>query len=216
MDYALFVAIFAAYLTDDQPYLLSFTVLKLGTMSYRIDQINKHLSPSSYPQELLQHLNWIKQKDSLHQGILSVLPYTLDIFLLSIPSPLPRQIILEYCRLSNRPYEYIALSRDTTEADLKQRREIKNSSAIWIDCAVVSAAINGRILIIEGIERAERNVLPVLNNILENREIGLEDGRFIVSHGRYDGIVGDRTGLVRCHPKFLIVAIGLSLLCGNF
>lgn len=36
---------------------------------------------------------------------------------------------------------------------------------------VVSAALAGRILIIEGLEKAERNVLPVINNLLENREM---------------------------------------------
>jgi hypothetical protein len=121
--------------------------------------------------------------------------------------------VLEYCRLSNREYEYIALTRDSTESDLKQRREIKDASAIWVDRGVVSAAIHGRILIIEGIERAERNVLPVLNNLLENREMGLEDGRFIVSHERYGGIIGDRAGIVRCHPGFLVIAIGLFHVC---
>lgn len=29
-------------------------------------------------------------------------------------------------------------------------------------------------------------MLPVLNNLLENREAQLDDGRFIVSHERYD------------------------------
>lgn len=46
--------------------------------------------------------------------------------------------------------EYIALSRDTTESDLKQRREISNKTALFIDQAAVKAAIHGRILIIEG------------------------------------------------------------------
>ncbi len=44
-------------------------------------------------------------------------------------------------------------------------------SAEWVDAAAVRAAVEGRILILEGIEKAERNVLPVLNNLLENREI---------------------------------------------
>ena len=48
------------------------------------------------------------------------------------------------------------------------------------------AATEGRVLILEGIEKAERNVLPVLNNLLENREMQLEDGRFLVAPGRYD------------------------------
>ena len=31
---------------------------------------------------------------------------------------------MRYCELHNREMEYIALTRDTTESDLKQRREI--------------------------------------------------------------------------------------------
>eukprot|EP00913_Durusdinium_trenchii_P006748 g6344.t1 len=47
----------------------------------------------------------------------------------------------------------------------------------------------GRVLILEGLEKAERNVLPVLNNLLENREMQLEDGRFLVAPQRYDRLV---------------------------
>ena len=42
-------------------------------------------------------------------------------------------------------------------------------------------------LLLEGIEKAERNVLPVLNNLLENREMQLEDGRFLMAPERYVG-----------------------------
>jgi len=35
--------------------------------------------------------------------------------------------------MTNREHEYIALSRDTTEADLKQRREIKDGTAFYVD-----------------------------------------------------------------------------------
>ena len=52
--------------------------------------------------------------------------------------------------------------------------------------SAVKAALEGRLLILEGIEKAERNVLPVLNNLLENREMQLEDGRFLVAPERYD------------------------------
>jgi hypothetical protein len=31
--------------------------------------------------------------------------------------------------------------------------------------------------VLDGVEKAERNVLPVLNNLMENREMALEDGR---------------------------------------
>ena len=36
-------------------------------------------------------------------------------------------------------------------------------------------------LVLEGIEKVERNVLPVLNNLLENREMALEDGTFLAA-----------------------------------
>jgi midasin (ATPase involved in ribosome maturation) len=57
-----------------------------------------------------------------------------------------------------------------------------------LQCAV-RAAIEGRILVLEGIEKAERNVLPVLNNLLENREMHLEDGRFLIPASRYDKLL---------------------------
>lgn len=59
---------------------------------------------------------------------------------------------------------------------------------IFFQCAV-RAATNGRVLILEGIEKAERNVLPVLNNLLENREMQLDDGRFLMSAARYDKLL---------------------------
>lgn len=76
----------------------------------------------------------------------------------------------------------------------------------WISCAIlccicllmllfllkkcaVRAATEGRILVLEGLEKAERNVLPVLNNLLENREMQLEDGRFLMSAERYDKLL---------------------------
>lgn len=51
-------------------------------------------------------------------------------------------IILDYCpqELTKREVEYIALSRDTTETDLKQRREIRDGSAFYLDQASCSYA----------------------------------------------------------------------------
>ena len=54
--------------------------------------------------------------------------------------------------------------------------------------AAVRAALKGRVLILEGVEKAERNVLPLLNNLLENREMGLEEGSFLTSTERYDAL----------------------------
>lgn len=112
------------------------------------------------PLETLKHLKWILQKDLLGQ----------DVFLIGRPGPLRRSVVMQYLQLTQRELEYVALSRDTTESDLKQRREIIDGTAHYIDQSAVRAASEGRILVLEGIEKAERNVLPVLNNLLENRK----------------------------------------------
>ena len=41
---------------------------------------------------------------------------------------------------------------------------------------------------IEGLEKAERNLLPLINNLLENREMALEDGSLLIHPDRYDSL----------------------------
>ena len=48
---------------------------------------------------------------------------------------------MRFCQLTQREVEYLALSRDTTESDLKQRREIKNGTAYYEDQCAVAAAV---------------------------------------------------------------------------
>ncbi len=64
-------------------------------------------------------------------------------------------------------------------------------------------------LVLDGIEKAERNVLPLLNNLLENREMHLEDGRHLIPHNRYDALLKEhgneaiqRWKLERVHEDF--------------
>ncbi|MGH0118030.1 UNVERIFIED_CONTAM: hypothetical protein FKN15_047035 [Acipenser sinensis] len=156
------------------------------------------------PQTVAQHLRWIMQKDLLGQ----------DVFLIGPPGPLRRSIAMQYLELTKREVEYVALSRDTTETDLKQRREIRAGTAFYID----QATTHGRILVLEGLEKAERNVLPVLNNLLENREMQLEDGRFLMSAQRYDKLLQDHTKeemdvwkIVRVSEDFRVIALGLPV-----
>ncbi|XP_037542623.1 von Willebrand factor A domain-containing protein 8 [Nematolebias whitei] len=167
----------------------------------------KYLS-DSLPQTVIQHLRWIMQKDLLGQ----------DVFLIGPPGPLRRSIAMQYIELTKREVEYVALSRDTTENDLKQRREIQSGTAFYIDQCAVRAATQGRVLVLEGLEKAERNVLPVLNNLLENREMQLEDGRFLMSAERYDKLLQEHTKgeldswkIVRVSEDFRVIALGLPV-----
>ncbi len=54
------------------------------------------------------------------------------------------------------------------------------------------AALEVRLLVLEEVEKAERNVLPTLNNLLENREMALQDGRFLTNPTRFDGLEDER------------------------
>ena len=165
--------------------------------------------PGGEPLQTARHLRWILQKDLNGQ----------DIFLIGPPGPLKRRLAMLYCELRGREVEYMCLSRDTTESDLKQRREIiSGGSTSYTDQAPVRAAIEGRILILDGLERAERNVLPTLNNLLENREMTLEDGRLMIASERYDELLEqysaeelDARNLVRVHPDFRVIALGLPV-----
>lgn len=64
-------------------------------------------------------------------------------FLIGPPSPTRRRLAMWYAELVGREVEIVTISRDTTEADLKQRREIINGSVLYVDQAPVRAAING-------------------------------------------------------------------------
>ena len=157
----------------------------------------------------LSVVQWLMKKAALRQDA---------ILLGSHPAAL-RRLVFRYASLLECEVEVISISRDTTESDMKQRRELRAGSVDYVDQPVVNAAIHGRLLIIEGLEKAERNLLPVINNLLENREMALEDGRLLIHPERFDSLV--RSGmtteelaarrLVRVHPSFMVVALGLPV-----
>ncbi|XP_019792046.2 von Willebrand factor A domain-containing protein 8 isoform X1 [Tursiops truncatus] len=188
--------------------------VNIGDVSYKLktpkspELVPQNYFSDSLAQSVIQHLRWIMQKDLLGQ----------DVFLIGPPGPLRRSIAMQYLELTKREVEYIALSRDTTETDLKQRREIRAGTAFYIDQCAVRAATEGRTLVLEGLEKVERNVLPVLNNLLENREMQLEDGRFLMSAERYDKLLQNHTKteldawkIVRVSEDFRVIALGLPV-----
>ena len=54
-------------------------------------------------------------------------------FLVGPPGPLRRHLALAFCELMGKEVEYVSLSRDTTETDLKQRREIVGGTVHYVD-----------------------------------------------------------------------------------
>ncbi|KPA74668.1 hypothetical protein ABB37_08997 [Leptomonas pyrrhocoris] len=125
------------------------------------------------------HLRWIAQKEQLGQ----------DMCLIGDPGPAMRWLVMLYSHLTRREIRVVYLNSDITESDLKQRREIRNGRLIYDDQSAVSAAVEGQLLVLEGLERVERNVLPVVNNLLENREMHLDNGSVLIHPARYDSLL---------------------------
>jgi hypothetical protein len=75
-------------------------------------------------------LRWLAQKQALRQ----------DAMLLGDCIPTLRALALRFCELTGQEVELVSLSRDTTEADLKQRREISQATVKYSDQPVVQAS----------------------------------------------------------------------------
>lgn len=159
--------------------------LELGGISYEV--------PASLDPTRLPHCNtsaYLDVKDGFnYDGLHFMLQKFLlgqDVFLLSQPGPYARRFVMTFCRyvdipverfcgltmyrMINSEYEYIALHRDVGETELKQGREIRKGGTLgYVDSAAVRAVKHGRILILEGIERAERGIMPVGTRISDSK-----------------------------------------------
>ena len=110
-----------------------------------VGSANRSLLPSgSDSEETLATLEWLAKKALLRQ----------DAMLLGESVGTLRSLAFRFCEVTGREAEHVSISRDTTESDLKQRREIRGGSVVYSDLPVVQAAVNGRVLIIEGLEKA--------------------------------------------------------------
>ncbi|RDB28140.1 von Willebrand factor A domain-containing protein 8 [Hypsizygus marmoreus] len=186
--------------------------LKLGDITY---EVPASLTPSRLARSRdLLDINDPVNVDNLH-FILQKYLLGQDVFLVSQPGPYARRLALTFASLINAEYEYIALHRDVGETELKQGREIrKGGNLVYVDSPAVSAVKHGRLLILEGIEKAERGIMPVLNNLLENREMNLDDGTHIIHPHRYAQLesigsveVGSGHLFVPAHKDFRVIAI---------
>lgn len=161
--------------------------LELGGISYDV--------PASLEPTRLPHCNisaYLDVRDGFnYDGLHFMLQKFLlgqDVFLLSQPGPYARRLVMTFCRcvdsskvfssscrltwssIINSEYEYIALHRDVGETELKQGREIRKGGTLgYVDSAAVRAVKHGRILILEGIEKAERGIMPVGAQILNHK-----------------------------------------------
>ncbi|KAJ6453645.1 AAA domain-containing protein [Mycena vitilis] len=185
--------------------------LTLGDITYAVPASAHPLRlPHSRAQDLLD-VDDAVNADNLHFMLQKYL-LGQDVFLVSQPGPYARRLALTFASIINSEYEYIALHRDVGETELKQGREIRaGGNLVYVDSPAVNAVKHGRILILEGIEKAERGIMPVLNNLLENREMNLDDGTHIVHPHRYAQLDSSTDGsgnlFIPAHKNFRVIAI---------
>jgi MoxR-like ATPase len=190
-----------------------------SNINQKVNKIRRLLD--ALPPSWTSHLRWMLQKDMvLRQD-----------FLLLGPAALAsdrRSLAFLYAAVTGREVEYVSLSRDTSDYDLKQRKEVvagtnhsstagSTVTSTYMHQAPVRAALHGRLLILDGLEKAERNVLPTLNNLLENREMSLDDGSMLVSAAVFDQQEQEQAEqqsshssvqMHRVHPDFCVAALG--------
>ncbi|KAG5641083.1 hypothetical protein DXG03_006055, partial [Asterophora parasitica] len=192
------------------PAVPSVGTLKLGEITYEVPAA---MTPSRLVRSKdLLDINDAGNLDNLH-FLLQKYLLSQDVFLVSQPGPYARRLALTFANLINAEYEYIALHRDVGETELKQGREIRSGgNLVYVDSPAVSAVKHGRLLILEGIEKAERGIMPVLNNLLENREMNLDDGTHIIHPQRYPQLETSNSlihsdSFIAAHKNFRVFAI---------
>lgn len=127
-------------------------------------------------------------------------------------------LVNKMAEILSQEVENIVLYQDMTSRDLTQQRTtLDNGDTIWKFSALVEAALNGKIAILDGINRIHPSTLSVLHRLVHDRELQLHDGKRLVDAKRYEFFQNHLnltqqqltdSGIYKIHPNFRIVAIG--------
>lgn len=150
---------------------------------------------------VLRSLRWMLQKNTLQQ----------DMFLLGPPGAIGRYLVYRFAELLGLPVYYLCLTPDSSESDLRQRRELHQLHLTMLDSRVIECAIHGGVLLVEGLHMCERGVSSALHGLLESREMQLDDGTLLCHHTRASHLSEHdmMTHKLRpVHPSFRVVAVG--------
>ncbi|PSN51375.1 von Willebrand factor A domain-containing protein 8, partial [Blattella germanica] len=122
--------------------------------------------------------------------------------------------------------EPIVLYQDMTSRDLiQQRTTLPNGDTIWQNSPLVTAALEGKLAILDGIHRIHPSTLAVIHRLVHDRELQLHDGQRLVRHDRFDEYKSkynlssqqlNDSGILRIHPAFRIIALAEPPQLGTF
>ncbi len=113
--------------------------------------------------------------------------------------------------------EPIMLYQDMTARDLlQQRATLPNGDTVWRHSPLVTAAIEGKMAILDGIHRIHRGTLAVLHRLVHDKELQLYDGTRLLGQDRYDAVKSrdglndeqmKEAGILQISPSFRIAAL---------
>lgn len=126
--------------------------------------------------------------------------------------------VLRLANLLNYEVESIVLYQDITSRDLMQQRTTRpNGDTIWNDSPLIRAALDGKLAILDGIDRVHPSTLSVIHSLVHDRDVQLYDGKRLVRHDRYEEIkklhgltdeeMTNSSKIFKIHPSFRIVGL---------
>jgi MoxR-like ATPase len=112
-------------------------------------------------------------------------------------------------QLLRREREYVQLHRDSTVGSLTLAPSLVGGVVVWEDSPLVRAALHGRALVLDEVDKAPLEVVSVLKGIIEDGEMLLADGRRLLSAERFDASPSLRRDprALRIHERFMIIAL---------
>lgn len=104
-----------------------------------------------------------------------------------------------------------------TSRDLiQQRTTAQSGDTVWKDSPLVTAALQGKLAVLDGIHRVHPSTLAVIYRLVQNRELQLHDGKRLMGTDRYDAMKEKlkksdeemkSSGILKIHPSFRIVGL---------
>ena len=111
----------------------------------------------------------------------------------------------------------VHLYKDMGSRDLLLRRATdKTGNTIWEPQPLVTAAIDGGLVVLDGIHRLPPDTLSIIAPLLHDKVLMLPNGKQLMQHERFDAIKGEQgmgdddmaaSGVLRIHPCFRVVAL---------
>lgn len=133
--------------------------------------------------------------------------------------------VTKVAEILKKDVETIILYQDMTSRDLlQQRTTLENGDTVWRLSPLVTAALEGKIAIIDGLHRIHPSTLSVLHRLVTDRELQLHDGKRLIRSDRYDTIKEElkktddemlQSGIMKIHPNFCIFALAEPPVAGS-